>query len=202
LEFLNQAAFDDPASFELATGQDLDSKTAFVDGRGNILFRAQTGGIISPMRTEIAEGETLHRFADGKRDAPSAMAGGWWVQRPEFDRILRFARINDLTDPMAARILLGVPPEWQDMGIMVRARVRRPILAWRGLANSVITPHRDGGPKVSLLHQNANAERRLSQLFIPGMSAHGGRSLASEAFSFEGEWRFSKAEAMRGWIYV
>jgi hypothetical protein len=202
LEFINQAAFDDPSSFELATGQDLDSKTAFTDPSGKILFRAQTGGMIRPERAEIEEGETLHRFSKSSNDAPSAMAGGWWVERREFDRILRFAQINDLSDPMAARILLGVPPEWQDMGIMVRARVKRPVLAWRGLANTVITPHRDGGPRVTLLHQNANSQRRINQLFIPGMSNHDGRSLANEAFSFEGEWRFSRAEALRGWIYV
>jgi hypothetical protein len=202
LEFLNQAAFDDPSSFELATGQNLDPRTSFTDPSGKILFRAQTGGIISPERFEIPEGETLHRFASGSKDALSAMAGGWWVEGHAFERILRFARINELTDPMAARILLGVPPEWQDMGIMVRARVRRPILAWRGLANTVITPHKDGGPMVTMLHQNANSERRLHQLFIPGMADYGGRGLSSEAFSLEGEWRFSKAEALRGWIYV
>jgi hypothetical protein len=202
LEFLNQAAFDHPSSFEMATGQDLDAKTSFTDQRGKILFRAQTGGIISPQRFEIHEGETLHRFAAGWKDALGAMEGGWWVERHAFERILRFARINDLTDPMAARILLGVPPEWQDMGVMVRVRVRRPVLAWRGLANTVITPHKDGGPMVTMLHQNANSERRLNQLFIPGLFPQGGWSLAHEAFSFEGEWRFSKAEAMRGWIYV
>jgi hypothetical protein len=202
LEFLNQAAFDDLSSYELATGQDLNAKTSFTDASGKILFRAQTGGIIAPERFEIDEGETLHRFTDGKKDPVAAMAGGWWVERQAFDRIIRFAQLNELTDPMAARILLGVPPEWQDMGTMVRVQVRRPILAWRGLANSVITPHREGGPMVRMLHQNANSERRLNQLFIPGMSDHDGQSLASAAFLFEGVWRFSKAEAMRGWIYV
>ena len=218
MAFFNQAAFDDQRSYLQATGQDLDAKTAFTDASGNILFRAQTGGIISPDKAVIEEGATLHRFADSRKDALGTMAGDWWIERHEFDRILRFAQINELTDPMAARILLGVPPEWGDMGIMVGVRVRRPILAWRGLANTVIVPHRDGGPKVEMLHQNANAERRINQLFIPGMAGaptisipfhsvsgsagDAGGSLAHEAFQFEGEWRFSKAEAMRGWLYV
>jgi hypothetical protein len=200
--FLNQAAFDDPASFELAVGQDLRDKTAFTDASGNVLFRAQTGGIIAPERAEIEVGEILHRFADSSKDALGVMAGSWWVQRAEFDRILRFAQLNDLSDPMAARILLGVPPEWGDMGIMVRVRVQQPILAWRGLANSVIVPHRDGGPLVEMLHQNANAERRLKQLCIPGLAGAADQSLARQAFQFEGEWRFSKGDAMRGWLYV
>jgi hypothetical protein len=202
MAFLNQAAFDEQKSYELATGQNPDARTAFADASGNILFRAQTGGMISPERAVIEEGSTLHRFADSHKDAQGTMAGGWWIARHEFDRILRFAQINELTDPMAARILLGVPPEWGDMGIMVRVRVRGPVLAWRGLANTVIVPHRDGGPKVQMLHQNANAERRINQLFIPGMVGAEDQSLAREAFQFEGEWRFSKAEAMRGWLYV
>ena len=202
MAFLNQEAFEDQRCYLQATGQDLDAKTAFTDTSGNILFRAQTGGIINPEKAVIEEGTTLHRFADSRKDALATMVGGWWIERQEFDRILRFAQINELTDPMAARILLGVPPEWGDMGIMVGVRVRRPVLAWRGLANTVIVPHRDGGPKVQMLHQNANAERRINQLFIPGMAGTEDQSLAREAFQFEGEWRFSKAEAMRGWLYV
>ena len=219
MAFLNQAAFDDQRSYLQATGQDLDAKTAFTDASGNILFRAQTGGIISPERAVIEEGAILHRFADSWKDALGAMAGGWWIERHEFDRILRFAQINELTDPMAARILLGVPPEWGDMGIMVRVRVRRPILAWRRPCQyghrpaprrwsqgGDAPPERQcGTPDQAAFHpRNSGRTDHIQPVpFTVGNSRlMRDNSLAREAFQFEGEWRFSKAEAMRGWLYV
>lgn len=195
--FANQSAFDDPASYRMASGENMDPNTAFKDPRGNILFRVQTGGMIAPARAELLQGATLFRFAAGAAGGQGAMKGGWWVAKPEFDRVVRFGQVHDISDPMAARILLGVPPEWSDMGTLVRVRVTDPLLAWRGLANSVVVPHPSGGPQVRMLHQNANSERRLHQLFIPGLA-----KLTRSPFAYEAEWRFTRAEAMRGWLYV
>nr|WP_295660142.1 hypothetical protein [Polymorphobacter sp.] len=208
MNFANQAAFDDPTSRQLAMGVDLNPAKAFTDQNGNVLLYAQTGGMIGPQRHEIMPGSTLYRFASGGADPLAAMAGGWWIAAPEFERVQRFARVHAITDPMAARILCGVPPEWQDMGSLVRVRASRGLLAWRGLANTVVTPHPGGGPQVVMLHQNAIAERRLFQLYIPGLVAKlpSGRfvdsGLAKAAMIYENDWRFGKAEAMRGWLYL
>ena len=208
MSFVNQVAFDDRASRQLALGTDLNPRTAMVDAQGNILLYAQTGGMLTPQREELHSGTTLYRFASGSGDALGAMSGGWWLEQRAFERIERFGQVHDITVPMAARILCGVPPEWQDMGLLVRVRLMEELLAWRGLANTVVTPHRDGGPKVVMLHQNALAERQLHQLYIPGLTTKqpNGRfadsGLAKRAFNFESEWRFTKAEAMRGWLYV
>lgn len=197
--FANQSAFDDQNSYRQAIGENLDPNAAFKDPSGNILFRVQTGGMISPVKAELTQGTTLFRFAAGSAGGPGAMKGGWWVAKPEFDRIVRFAQVHEISDPLAARILLGVPPEWSDMGVLIRVRVIDPLLAWRGLANSVVVPYPGGGPQVRMLHQNANAERRTHQLFIPGLSRPG---LPKSPFAFESEWRFTAAEAKRGWLYV
>jgi hypothetical protein len=202
MQFVNQAAFDESASHALATGHDLNIRTSFLDPAGNVLFRSQTGGMISPEPAEIPPGESLYRFANASAGAEAAMNGSWWIGSRELERIVRFGQINELSDPMAARILLGVPPQWQTMDLLIKVSVREPLLAWRGLANTVIVPHPDGGPKVQMLHQNAIAERRLPQLFIPGLRSEDDWSIAYDVLIFEGEWRFSKAEAMRGWLYV
>jgi hypothetical protein len=191
--FANQSDFDAAASHHLARGVDLNGNTAFKDAQGNILFRAQTGGILQPQKAELREGQSIYRFGGSGRGALATMSGGWWMEAASFDRV------NKVSDPMAARILCGVPPEWSDMTLLVRARLRKPLLAWRGLANSVIVPHPKGGPNVTMLHQNANAERRVHQLFIPGLNRPG---LAQDALLFEGEWHFSATEATRGWLYL
>ena len=197
--FANQGAFDDQSSYRMALGQNLDPNKAVTGSNGQVLFYMQTGGMISPAKAELEAGTVLHRFAAASAGAVGAMHGGWWVERAEFDRIMRFAQVHGISDPMAARILCGVPPEWSDMGTMIRVRLSKPLLAWRGLANSVMVPYPKGGPQVTMLHQNALAERRLHQLFVPGL---GGPKAIASPFTFEGEWRFSAAEAMRGWIYT
>jgi hypothetical protein len=131
------------------------------------------------------------------------MRGAWWVEQSEFQRILGFAHVHGISDPMAARILCGVPPEWSDMGLLVRVRLRADLLAWRGLANSVIVPHPNGGSQVTMLHQNALSQRRLYQLCIPGLNVSGANTdPIGRAFIFDGEWRFSPSETVRGWLYV
>ncbi len=202
MTYLNQAAFDQETSYRSAIGEDLSSRGAFLDLQGNVLFRKQTGGIIDIRLRAIEPGETLFRFTGSDRDVLSAMTGAWWVPKEEFDRVVRFAQVNELTDSMAARILLGVPPEWQDMRRLVKVRTIAPLLAYGGLANTVIIPHPDGGPDVVMVHQNANAERRIRQLFIPGLRGDWHESLASRVFQFEGDWLFTRSEAVRGWLYV
>lgn len=196
MDFANQQAFDDPASRQAAMGANLSEQGAVRDARGELLFRLGTGGMIAPQRAELPAHTPLMRFASHTANVPQAMKGGWWVEQSAFERILRFSQIQDVALIMAARILCGVPPEWSDMRLLVRARLRRPLLAWRGLANTVIVPHPGGGPKVQMLHQNANAERRLHQLFIPGLAA------LNDPLIFEREDRFSPQDATRGWLYL
>lgn len=208
MSFANQAAFDDSSSRQLAMGVDLCPAKALTNAHGNILLYAQTGGMIAPQHYEIMPGSTLFRFASGSGDPLRAIAGAWWLAAAEFDRVQRFAQVHTISDPLAARILCGVPPEWQDLGLLVRVRTVKRLLAWRGLANTVITPYPKGGPQVVMLHQNAIAERRLFQMYVPGLSTRlasghfGDSGLAKASMIYENNWRFSKADGLRGWLYV
>ena len=196
--FANQRAFDNPMSRQVAQGVDTSARGEVRDPGGRVLFRLQTGGMISPQRCELIAGQALMRFAAATCPVPRAMAGGWWTEQRSFERILRFSEVHDVPLILAARILCGVPPEWSDMRLLVRVRLKRPLLAWRGLANSVIVPHPQGGPKVTMLHQNGNAERRLEQLYIPGLD----QLSIPEVFTFERVDNFTAQDATRGWLYL
>jgi hypothetical protein len=196
--FANHQAFNDPRSRQAAMGVDLRPQSQVRDASGNVLFHLQTGGMINPQRCELSEGAPLMRFASGSSNALRSMGGGWWTEQTSFDRIFRFAQVHEVPIILAARILCGVPPEWSDMRLLVRVRLRRPMLAWRGLANTVVIPHPGGGPHVRMLHQNLDAERRLFQVYIPGLDT----LPVSELLLFEREDRFSEIDSKRGWLYL
>ncbi len=196
--YANQHAFDSPDSFRMATGVDLRSSKAIVDLKDNVLAYAQTGGIISPMKYVLQPGTAIWRFLDSAKAASRAAEGAWWVDQPEFEKLVSFANAHSLHIGMAVRILCLVPTEekWSDLAHMVRYRVRRPLLAWRGLGSSVVTP-RKGGGIVNLPHQNEIAARRLFQLYVPGLA-----NISRDAFAFEREFMLDAEESKQGWLYL
>lgn len=215
--FRNQQAFDDPRSKLAATGFDLRRATAITDPQGRILAYARTGGMLSPARQEIPAGAKLFRFgsrtagvarkaaadeADRRRQgveaAKAVAAGAWWLERTAFDQLFRFAQVWDLSIGIAMRLLCLVPPEWSEATLLVRARVVEPLLAWRGLAMSVVTPSKAGGPPVRMPHQNDIAARRLYQLFIPGFAdPH-----VQPALTVEQDYPLDPTAAQRGFLYL
>lgn len=197
--FLNQNAFDDPQNWMRAEGVDPDPQKAFVSTNGKALFFARTGGMMSPKRCELAPGTTLYRLGATGVEVPQLMAGSWWVARSEFSKLLSFAQQHDLGIGMAVRALCLVPPQWSDMGQLIRVSVRRPLLAMRGLGQSVSVDAGDGLGQVTLPHRNENPARRLHQLFIPGLRAPGA---AESAFVFGNVFALDPKESMRGWIYT
>src|SRR5262245_52078652 len=196
--FANQADFDDPRSRAMATGVDLNVRNAITDPNGNVLAYAQTGGMIAHARYELDPGQHLFCFGGAGRSAQAVAAGGWWVEQSEFETLLSFAQIHDVSLGLAMRLLCLVPPEWSDASLLVRARVMRGLLAWRGLANSVVTPAQGGGT-VRLPHQNEIAARRLHQLFIPGLGRPG---MASSCLSIESDHRLDPTDSVRGFLYL
>jgi hypothetical protein len=198
-QFANQAAFDAPESKARASGVDLNPNRAIVDSRGQVLAYAQTGGMLSPQRCQLDRGVIIFRFGGAGRSARDVAGGAWWVQRAEFEKLLSFAQIHDLSIGVAVRILCLVPPEWSDIGLLVRARVVKDLLAWRGLANTVVIPAKAGTPRVRLPHQNEIAARRLHQLFIPGLDAPG---MLAQAIQLENEYQLDAAAGVRGFLYL
>jgi len=199
MRFINQAAFDDAKSRQMALGVDLRTKNAVLDLAGKVLFFAQTGGILNPSRFELAQGATLYRFGAAGAGARNIAKGGWWLEREAFEKIFNFAQVWSISVGMAMRTLCLVPPEWSEATLLLRARVSDPLLAWRGLANAVITPAAGGGPAVKMPTQNDISARRLNQLFIPGLAE---LTPMSPGLRVEQEYPLSKTESVRGFIYT
>lgn len=199
MAFANAAAFADPNSRRMASGVDLNPRNAITDAQGNVLAYAQTGGMMNPTRHELRPGQKIFRFGGSGRSAQQVAAGGWWVEQAEFEKMLAFANVHGLSVGMAMRCLCLVPPEWSDAGVLIRARVVRELLAWRGLGNSVVTPAKGGGGMVNLPHQNEIAARRCHQLFIPGLNAPG---LAAAALSVENSYPLDPKAGVRGFLYL
>ena len=196
--FANQSAFSSPDSHARARGANLNPNQAITDPSGRVLAYVQTGGMLGPQRHELPEGTTLYRFG-GNAAAQSIAKGAWWIERREFEKLFSFANSHELALGMAVRILCLVPPEWSDMARLVRARVARPLLAYRGLANSVMVGKSDGLGAVRLPHQNEIAARRLHQLFIPGL---GDAGTGGSAIVVEQDWQLDPQSGRRGWLYV
>ena len=92
-----------------------------------------------------------------------------------------------------------IPPELSDMTRLVRVQVYRPLLAWSGLGNSVVTDAGDGLGSVRLPAQNHNPARRLKQLYIPGLWKPGA---AQAALTYGSDFTFTKDEGLRGFLYL
>lgn len=195
--FANLSHFEDLSSRLMASGTDLRASNAIVDPKGAVLAYAKTGGMIAPERFELGEGEIVYRFGAADAEPTRIAKGGWWVQRTQFEKLLAFAQAHNLSLGMAVRLLCLLPPEWSDLGILIRARLRRPLLAWRGLGDSVVVRKSDGLGPVRLPHQNEIAARRLYQLFIPGLAELGDRALQVTQ-----HWKLDTAAAKQGWLYL
>ncbi len=195
--FLNSAQFAAPQSYSLACGSDLRPDRTIVGPNGAVIGYVQSGGVLNPSRYELHEGAILFRF-DASNVAPvGAAKGKWWIERSQFEKLLGFANHHGLAIGLAARVLCLVPPEWNDMGTLIRVRVVRPLLAYRGLGNSVVVPKSDGLGPVRLPHQNELAARRVFQLFIPGLA-----DLSSVALRIERDWHMDPNAANQGWLYI
>ena len=198
MAYLNLDDFEDSRSRQRAMGVDLRTRNAITDPAGAVLAYAQTGGIMNPTRHELRAGAKLFRFGRSGLPFTSVAAGAWWIEQRAFEKLFGFAQAHGLSIAMAMRCLYLVPPEWSDAGMLIRARVRQNLLAWRGLGNTVVIPTETGG-SVRLPHHNELASRRLHQLFIPGLTdAH----RVAAALAVEQSYPLSPQAGMRGFLYL
>lgn len=197
-EFANRASFEDARSRKLAIGTDLSPARAIVDARGNVMAYTRTGGMLDPERYVLKAGTTVYRF--GASRSPRDIAkGSWWIEQREFQLLVNFAISHDIYVGLAMRVLCLVPPEWSDATVLVRGRVVQGLLAWRGLANSVVTPMKGGKGVVRLPHQNEISARRLHQLYIPGLADVDGHE---PAISIEDVRHLDASESKVGFLYL
>ena len=197
--FANQAAFDRPESRAAAAGINLSPAQAIVDPHGRVLAHARTGGMLNAQRHALWHGTRLFRFGRSHQSPPEVARGGWWLEAREFERLISFANTHGIYLGLAMRLLCLVPPEWSDAAQLVRARVARPLLAWRGLANTVVTPMAGGLGTVRLPHPNEIAERRLHQLYIPGLAE---LSPIEPALAIERVFALDPRSSVDGFLYL
>ena len=196
--FANQAAFEEARSRLIAIGTDLSPARAIVDASGKVLAHARTGGMLDPERYVLRTGSTIYRFG-GARTPEDIAKGGWWIEKREFQLLVNFAISNDIHVGLAMRVLCLVPPEWSDATVLLRGRVARDLLAWRGLGNSVVTPAKGRKGVVRLPHQNQISARRLHQLYIPGLGDLDG---LQSAVSIEDVRHLDPRESSLGFLYL
>lgn len=201
--YANSTSFNNSAR-QQAMGVDT-RKASLVDQYGNTLAHPQTGGMISPQQHKLNSGSVIWRFASSQVDARQAILGGWWLETAEFEKLCSFAQQKNVHVAMAARVLCCVPPEWSDMGMLMRARVEQPLLAYKGLGNNVSVQHPDGLANVNMQTHNHIAARRLHQLFVPGLyeiAANTPKQTIPGALSLERTWKITKEQANGGWLYL
>lgn len=182
-----------------AAGVNLSAARAIVDAQGRVLARAQTGGMISPQRHAVAQGARLFRFGSNRHTPREVAHGGWWLEAREFERLVSFANTHGIYLGLAMRLLCLVPPEWNDATQLVRAHAACSLLAWRGLANTVVTPIAGGLGTLRLPHANGISERRLHQLYIPGLAE---ASRLEPAMAIERVFALDPKSSVEGFLYL
>jgi len=182
-----------------ALGIGISSASAIVDLHGNVLARARSGGMINPARFQLDPHSILFRFGGGSRSPREVAKGSWWIEKHEFEKLVRFGDANGISVGMAMRLLCLVPPEWNDASLLIRGRVVHRLLAWRGLGNSVVTPLKGGHGTVNMPHHNEIEARRLHQLFIPGLSE---LKVVEHPISIENFYPIDPKVSAQGFLYL
>lgn len=195
----NSAAFMHPHARSRATGHDPSGARDLVDEKGNVLARITNGGMINPSRHELRKDTVIFRFGAIGTSPRQVKQGEWWLEQREFEKIQSFGQVHRISAVAAARFLCLVPPEWSNMGTLIRARANTDLLCYRGLGNSVYVPKKDGLGDLRLPHQNDISARRTFQLYIPGLF---GVPELSNPLSIEQSWTFPRTMTMQGWLYL
>lgn len=200
---VNERDFIDPVSYRIASGAVPGLGELWLDPHGHKKRAIVTGGMIDPKRYAIERGTHLYRFASQSDGAEGAMRGGWWIERSQFDHLIRYASVQQKSIGYAVRLLCCVPPEWgAALNFIIRVRAAAEVVAWRGLARTAVADFKvptgmsnvARGTTVITAH-NTNADLRVPQLFIPG-TRNAGASRAM--FSFEGQWQ---TEGAKDWLF-
>ncbi|MEM8940798.1 MAG: hypothetical protein AAGC91_01500 [Pseudomonadota bacterium] len=197
--YANERWFKDPESRRAAQGQ----SKAVVDERGRALFYHGTGGMQSPARYVLKSGSVLFRFARKGIAAKDGVTGAWWMSQESFQKVSAMSQQSDISIAMAARLLCCIPPEWSDMGTLMRAKVREPLLAFRGLGRDVVISDKLGTHRLKAY--NDISARRLYQLFIPGLrelAAQPSQRVVPGAIVPEQLWNIDVKAAARGFLYL
>lgn len=152
---INDAHFG-PAALEAARGSS-------ASGSG---WAEYNGGISMPKRTPVALDRFIYRFANSRTPHHQRRCGNWWVEYEAFTMIRRFMRESGGTRRDSLRYLLALPWSWTGVDRVLRARVIKPLDAYRGLGKAAQGTHTRDSNTIYIPPQHL---KELYQLYIPGM---------------------------------
>jgi hypothetical protein len=125
--------------------------------------------------------------------------GGRWLEAREFERLVVFANAHGIYLGLEMLLLCLVPPEWNDPTQLLRARAARSLVAWRGLADTVVTPIAGGLGTLRLPHPNEISERQLHELYIPGLDE---QSSTEPAIAIDRVFALDPKTSIEGFLYL
>jgi len=165
--FVNQQWFDRPNSIVRARGdlgfEQRRNELPVTASDGAVFTPIASGGMISPQPYVVAVGSRLVRFGKGPL-TPDAAGGDWWLEYDEYKKVERFADARGVSVPFMVRELCCVMPEWNDMTMVLQARVMQPLIAYRGLGAPVTARGK------IVFDAKVGEELGVMQLLVPGLS--------------------------------
>ncbi|OED37540.1 hypothetical protein AB833_23165 [Chromatiales bacterium (ex Bugula neritina AB1)] len=135
-----------------------------------------TGGIFNPRETTLPKNLVYWRFIStsvhNRFGAEAGLQGMWWVTDEDFKQLLHHAVQTDAPLAEVAAKALCIPPEWGDMGYVIRAVLNVHLKAWFGQGKPATAGISVGNPNWDPAIQPAVAgvpglSEHLNQLFIP-----------------------------------
>jgi hypothetical protein len=152
---VNDAHFDQGA-LEAARGSSVDT----------LGWAEYNGGILMPKRTPVPLNRYIYRFASSRTPHTERARGCWWIEFEVLNTIRQFIRQSGGSRREAVRYLLALPWSWSGVDRVLRARVVKPLDAYRGLGKSAQGNHPRDASTIYIPPQHL---KELYQLYIPGM---------------------------------
>jgi hypothetical protein len=132
----NEKYFADPDSRKAALGQQTGpNDLIWLNPTGSETYAIQNGGALDPMRYDIEPGTPIYSFTKVTGELKRMIGRDWWVDRSSLDQIIRLSQVNHVSMGRAVRVLCSDRFS-HELNLLIAARTRVTLAAWRGLGNS------------------------------------------------------------------
>ncbi len=193
MNYVNQQWFDRHDALPMARGA--SSKSAIYSSSGDVVGYVTNGGIALPMRHILPAGARIVRF--GTILPWVAVTGGWWLEQTAYDRIKAWADSKGHSVQVGVRLCCCVPLDWSTMDVVVHARLKQPLLAYRGVGSPAVVKHHKTGTSERIDPQSDLNGVPVEQLFIPGI---GNPDVRHDSLMVERTGNLPQEDARRGYI--
>lgn len=122
-------------------------------------------GIVDPHRAYLMPGTLICRFADSEQLAGE---GAWWFEAARLSEIRRWATLNRIAVPHAARALGAVAHSYGAMQVLVSTMITAPLLVYRGKSRTRFNI-KQGRLSQLLSPVSLREGAQIEQLYIPGL---------------------------------